>query len=315
VRAGSTELVRIVWTGGSLRPPVAAISVVVKNSLKAVVPAVAALALSAHVAGAATAGDPAVAASQVALQAKGYYGGPVDGIDGRATVRALRRLQSAHGLSADGVLGHRTAHFLGVFVPRRLGARLLRMKRVGWDVAELQFSLAWHGFPSGRFDGRFGAHLDGALRRFQTFAGLTPDGVAGRATLAALRSRPPAVPFRLRRPLSAPVGDRFGPRGDRFHAGADFPAPMGAAVGAAAAGRVAWVGVRSGWGLVVTLAHGDGVRTMYAHLSWSSVRLGQRVTAGAPVGLVGATGDATGPHLHFEVRVRGAAVDPLPALR
>jgi peptidoglycan hydrolase-like protein with peptidoglycan-binding domain len=289
--------------------------VVVKNSLKAVVPVVAVLALSTHAAGAAVAGDPAIAASQVALQAKGYYRGPVDGIEGRATVRALRRLQRAHGLSADGVLGRRTAPLLGVFVPRRLGARLLRMKRTGWDVAELQFSLAWHGFPSGRFDGRFGAHLEGALRRFQEFAGLPPDGIAGRATFAALRSRPPAVPFRLRHPLSAPVGDRFGPRGDRFHAGVDFPAPTGTAVGAAAAGRVSWVGVRPGWGLVVTLAHGDGVRTMYAHLSWSSVRLGQRVTAGATVGLVGATGDATGPHLHFEVRIRGAAVDPLPSLR
>jgi hypothetical protein len=61
--------------------------------------------------------------------------------------------------------------------------------------------------------------------------------------------------------------------------------------------------------------HGDtGVRTMYAHLSRVGVRLGERVGVGAPVGRVGATGDATGPHLHFEVRLRGAAVDPLPAL-
>jgi peptidoglycan hydrolase-like protein with peptidoglycan-binding domain len=293
---------------------VATIRVVVKRSLKTVVPLAAALALSTHAAGAAVTGDPAVAASQVALLAKGFYPGPVDGIEGKATVRALRRLQKAHGLRADGVLGHRTARLLGAFAPRRLGTRLLRMKRTGWDVAELQFSLAWHGFPSGRFDGRFGAHLDEALRRFQKFAGLSADGVAGPATLRALHSRRPTVAFRLRRPLSAPVGDRFGPRGDRFHAGVDFPAPRGTDVGAAAAGRVAWVGVRSGWGLVVTLAHRDGVRTMYAHLSWSSVRLGQHVRAGATLGLVGATGDATGPHLHFEVRIRGAAVDPLPAI-
>lgn len=287
----------------------------VRNGLKAVVPVVAAVALSAHPAGASAAGDPAVAASQVALRAEGYYHGPVDGISSAATLGALRTLQSAHGLRADGVIGDRTSAFLGVFVPRRLGTRFLRLHRAGWDVAELQFSLAWHGFPSGRFDGRFGAHLYGALRRFQAFAGLSADGVAGRATLAALRSPPSTSPIPLRRPLSAPVGDRFGPRGDRFHAGVDFPAPRGTPVAAAAAGRVAWVGVRAGWGLVVTLAHGDDVRTMYAHLSRSRVRLGQHVAMGATIGLVGATGDATGPHLHFEVRVRGAAVDPLPALR
>jgi murein DD-endopeptidase MepM/ murein hydrolase activator NlpD len=56
------------------------------------------------------------------------------------------------------------------------------------------------------------------------------------------------------------------------------------------------------------------VRTLYAHLSRASVRLGERVSMGASIGRVGTTGDATGPHLHFEVRVRGAAVDPLTVL-
>jgi murein DD-endopeptidase MepM/ murein hydrolase activator NlpD len=265
--------------------------------------------------GASAAGNPAVAASQVALRAEGFYDGPVDGISGPATVDALRTLQSAHGLAADGVVGNLTAALLGRFAPRRLGSRSLTLDQTGWDVAELQFGLAWHGFPSGAFDGRFGEHLDGALRRFQAFARLVPDGVVGPETVAALRSPPPVSPIPLRWPLSAPVGDRFGPRGDRFHAGVDLIAPMGAPVGAAASGRVAWVGARPGWGLVVTLAHSDGVRTMYAHLSTSTVQLGQHVAGGATIGLVGATGDATGPHLHFEVRLRGAAVDPLLALR
>ena len=70
-----------------------------------------------------------------------------------------------------------------------------------------------------------------------------------------------------------------------------------------------------GWGLLVTVAHTGGVRTLYAHLSRIDVRVGEAVQAGFQVGLVGATGDATGPHLHLEVRVRGAAVDPVPALR
>ena len=84
---------------------------------------------------------------------------------------------------------------------------------------------------------------------------------------------------------------------------------------AAAAGRVVWAAWRDGWGRLVVLAHRRGVRTLYAHLSRIDVRLRQRVAAGSPIGLVGATGEATGPHLHFEVRLRGAAVDPLTALR
>jgi murein DD-endopeptidase MepM/ murein hydrolase activator NlpD len=130
-----------------------------------------------------------------------------------------------------------------------------------------------------------------------------------------LRAPPPQSPLPLRAPLVAPAGDRFGPRGNRFHSGVDFIAAFGTPVTAAAAGRVTWVGIRDGWGLLVTVAHAAGVRTLYAHLSRADVRLGQRVEAGEQLGLVGATGEATGPHLHFEVRVRGAAVDPLGALR
>jgi murein DD-endopeptidase MepM/ murein hydrolase activator NlpD len=65
---------------------------------------------------------------------------------------------------------------------------------------------------------------------------------------------------------------------------------------------------------MVEIDHGRGVRTWYAHLSAARVRVGRRVARGAPIGLSGASGRATGPHLHFEVRVRGASVDPLTAL-
>ena len=186
----------------------------------------------------------------------------------------------------------------------------------GWDVAALQFKLAWHGFPSGTFDGVFGAHTDAALRRFQHRAHLSVDGVAGPASVRALRRGRPRVPFGLRRPVNAPVGDRFGPRGNRFHAGLDLPAPYGAYVWAARKGRV----VKAGWddggyGYLVVIRHHRHVRTMYAHLSRIGARRGERVVAGERIGRVGASGDATGPHLHFEVRRRGAAVDPLPALR
>ena len=119
----------------------------------------------------------------------------------------------------------------------------------------------------------------------------------------------------MSRPLIGPVGDVFGPRGNRFHAGIDYPASTGAAVGAARSGRVVFAGRGgSGWGTLVVIAHGSGVRTRYAHLSRVAVKVGERVGTGSTIGFVGATGESTGPHLHFEVTVRGANVDPLSAL-
>jgi murein DD-endopeptidase MepM/ murein hydrolase activator NlpD len=115
--------------------------------------------------------------------------------------------------------------------------------------------------------------------------------------------------------MNAPVGDAFGPRGDRFHAGVDRLAPRGTAVRTAASGRVAFAGFAAGgWGNLVVIAHANGVTAMYAHLSKVTVRRGQNILAGTRVGLVGPTGDTNGPHLHFEVRLRGGAVDPLTAL-
>lgn len=262
------------------------------------------------------AGSSTVAALQVALAKRGLYAGTIDGVPGAATTAAVRAFQRRARLPVDGVVGARTRAALGRYGRHRLGDRPLRHGAFGWDVAELQFLLAWHGFPSGAFDGRLGPHAVGALRRFQRSAGLVPDGIAGAQTLAALRGPLPLCPISLAWPLRARLGDRFGPRGNRFHAGVDLEAPFGRPVEAAAEGRVAWAGFRAGgFGLLVTIAHRDGVRTMYAHLSRVDVRVGERVAAGSMIGRVGATGEATGPHVHFEVRVRGAAVDPLSGLR
>jgi murein DD-endopeptidase MepM/ murein hydrolase activator NlpD len=146
------------------------------------------------------------------------------------------------------------------------------------------------------------------------WAGIKADGTAGASTFAALRRPVPRSPLVLSVPVQAPVGDLFGPRGSRFHSGLDFTAPSGTPVSAASSGRVVFAGRHSGgWGNLVVVKHGSGVRTLYAHLSRIDVKLGQRVSSGTRVGLVGATGQATGPHLHFEVLVRGAAVDPQTA--
>jgi murein DD-endopeptidase MepM/ murein hydrolase activator NlpD len=264
---------------------------------------------------AAAGGNPEVAALQVGLRERGLYQGTVDGVLGPETQRAVRRLQRRAGLSPDGIPGGRTRKALGRYGKRApLGGRVLMLGSRGWDVAALQFALAWHGFPSGNFDGDFGSHTFRALCKFQRWSRLRADGVAGPGTVAALRGPLPHSPLTLARPMIGPIGDTFGPRGNRFHAGLDFPAPSGAAVGAARSGRVVFAGWGgSGWGTLVVIAHGSGVRTRYAHLSRISVNLGETVGTGSTIGFVGSTGAATGPHLHFEVLVRGANVDPLSA--
>jgi peptidoglycan hydrolase-like protein with peptidoglycan-binding domain len=266
-------------------------------------------------AGAAPPISPGVAALQVALRSHGLYAGPVDGIRGPGTTRAIRKLQQHARIAVDGVPGPQTRRALGRFARHHLGSRPLHRDLAGWDVAALEFELATHGFPSGAFDGVFGPHVKAAVRRFQRWAGIAVDGVAGRATLAALRRPAPKVVLPLAWPLTkARLGDPFGPRGDRFHAGIDLLAPAGTPVYAARAGKVAFADWSDGYGFLVIVDHGDGERTFYAHLSRIDVRRGVLVGAGARLGRVGATGDATGPHLHFEVRVRGAAVNPLTGL-
>jgi murein DD-endopeptidase MepM/ murein hydrolase activator NlpD len=260
-------------------------------------------------------GNADTAALQVALHERSLYLGDVDGYYGPVTSAAVQAFQRRTGLPVTGSFGPLTRGALGGYARRTLGSRPLRFGKVGWDVAALQFQLAWHGFPSGLFDGVFGSRTQAAVLRYEEWLGLFPDAIAGPAVLAGLRSPPPRSPVSLIWPLPFPLGDEFGPRGDRFHAGIDILSPDGVPVGAARAGRVVYAGRREGgWGIEVTIAHGNGLRTIYAHLSSMAVSLGDRVAQGAMIGRVGSTGDATGPHLHFEVRVRGAAVDPLGAL-
>jgi peptidoglycan hydrolase-like protein with peptidoglycan-binding domain len=266
--------------------------------------------------GAWAAGDPEVAALQVGLRQRALYAGTVDGVLGPGTVSGVRRLQRRARLPVDGVPGPRTKQALGRFGKKPpLGGRILAAGTRGWDVAALQFALAAHGFPSGRLDGWFGASTGRALRTFQRWAGLQADGVAGPAVIAALRAPPPSCPISLASPVATAYSDVFGPRGNRFHTGLDYPGQFGTPVVAVASGRVTFAGFsHGGWGKLVTIAHGGGTRTMYAHLSRVGVRVGQYVQSGQRIGRIGSSGKSTGPHLHFEVRVRGAAVDPLTGL-
>ena len=255
------------------------------------------------------------AALQVALRGTGHYNGTVDGVRGPGTRAATAAFQRSRGLAADGVAGGRTRRALGGRGRPRYGSRPLGVGARGWDVAALQFKLAIHGFPSGPMDGGLGARTAAATARFQRWAGLPADGVAGRGTMRALRRAVPRSPVRLLRPVAAGTGDTFGPRTNRFHAGLDFPAASGTPVTAAGFGTVAFSGFSaSGWGNLIIIRHRFGLRSFYAHLSSLGVRTGQSVRSGAQIGRVGSTGFSTGPHLHFELLLRGANIDPASAL-
>lgn len=97
----------------------------------------------------------------------------------------------------------------------------------------------------------------------------------------------------------------------RMHEGLDFAAPSGTPIRSAAAGTVVSSGTRGGYGIATIVDHGGGVATLYAHQRETFVTAGSAVAAGQVIGAVGSTGFSTGPHLHFEVRVSGAPVDPL----
>ena len=123
-------------------------------------------------------------------------------------------------------------------------------------------------------------------------------------------------PFAGSYPVTSPFGWRIHPiHGDkRFHTGVDFGTPMGTPIIAVLDGVVTLAGPGGGYGNVVFIKHANGLSTVYAHLSTISVKQGDFVKRGQVIALSGNTGASTGPHLHFEVRVNGTPVNPLPYL-
>jgi murein DD-endopeptidase MepM/ murein hydrolase activator NlpD len=112
-------------------------------------------------------------------------------------------------------------------------------------------------------------------------------------------------------PVSGPITSPFGMRWGRMHEGIDIGVPYGTPIHAAASGTVIYAGWMSGYGNLIVIDHGNGLATAYGHQSALAVGNGASVSQGQVIGYVGCTGHCFGPHLHFEVRVNGVAVDPL----
>jgi Transglycosylase SLT domain/Putative peptidoglycan binding domain len=128
--------------------------------------------------------NPQIPGLQVALMARGFYHGAVDGVAGPLTAQAVRQFQRRVGIAVDGVAGPITRSKLGRLGRPLLGRRHLLMRgSVGWDVACLEFLLRSKGFRPGRVDGRYTRRTVRAVRRYQRARHLLVDGIAGRQTL------------------------------------------------------------------------------------------------------------------------------------
>ena len=114
----------------------------------------------------------------------------------------------------------------------------------------------------------------------------------------------------LIKPTSGVLTSRFGSRWGSTHTGIDIGAPTGTAIKAAAGGTVIFSGWKGTLGKIVVISHGNGIQTYYGHCSSLLVSTGDTVSAGQLIAKVGNTGRSTGPHLHFEIRVNGSAINP-----
>lgn len=148
-----------------------------------------------------------------------------------------------------------------------------------------------------------------SARRPPADAPVRLDESAGVAPAPA-RSAPQAGAGGYVWPVDGTVTSEYGYRWGRLHAGIDIAAPTGTPIYSARPATVAYAGWMGGYGQIVLLDHGDGTTTAYAHQSQLLTSVGRQVAAGEQIGAVGSTGNSTGPHVHFEVRVGGSTRNP-----
>jgi murein DD-endopeptidase MepM/ murein hydrolase activator NlpD len=158
--------------------------------------------------------------------------------------------------------------------------------------------------------------FEGELAAFQKEESSIRSAIAAAAADQVVSNQAPTGSGQLVRPVPGRVSSGFGMRvhpitgQNRMHNGLDMDGAMGDPIKAAKGGTVILSGVKGGYGNTVMIDHGGGMVTLYAHQSKIGVANGESVSAGQVIGYVGSTGQSTGPHLHFEVRINGQPTDP-----
>jgi murein DD-endopeptidase MepM/ murein hydrolase activator NlpD len=198
--------------------------------------------------------------------------------------------------------------------PRRVGVKMRTVRWIGIIVLGLVVApWAWTLTASVATE-----HMADLLASEQRLSMALQDSVVSlrAASLATLAQKLPPVGMQM--PVNGEITSRFSR--SRFHPilevfrahlGVDLAAPAGTRIRAPAAGTVVSVGRQLGFGLIIEMAHSGGIATRYAHCRSALVQAGDTVSMGQAIGVVGESGLATAPHLHFEVLVHGTAVDPI----
>lgn len=257
-------------------------------------------------------------------QALGYMRTVMDG--DRQVVEAITELGEQidrDGDALDMLRGQQTEQHAGATVQRDQVAGLVEQQRV--LKADADAEVERHRLILAELESDEREHqaliasLDAESDRVEQELRARQAAAVQRAAVAG--AAPPPSSGRYQRPCNGRIGSGFGMRVHpifgtrRMHTGLDMcGGAAGAAIFAAEDGVVVSAGGRGGYGNATVIDHGGGIATLYAHQSRIGVRAGQHVGRGETIGAVGSTGYSTGPHLHFEVRVNGAPVDPAPYL-
>lgn len=136
---------------------------------------------------------------------------------------------------------------------------------------------------------------------------------SGFSTSSNISQSGPSLGISLIKPVTGTISSRFGARSrirSSVHTGLDIATSNGTPIKVAASGTVTWAGYKGSYGNLVVVTHSNGVQTYYGHCSKLYVQAGQTVSQGETIAAVGSTGNSTGPHLHFEIRVNGVAYNP-----